>query len=55
MLAQRWECDGEPQGNLEAVEVYVLPGVLRLQAAALMGSEVVLGCTRLYNSADAFG
>jgi diacylglycerol kinase family enzyme len=25
-----WECDGEPQGAFEAVEVEVLPGALRL-------------------------
>jgi hypothetical protein len=30
VLAQRWECDWEPQGHLEAAEVSVLPGVLGL-------------------------
>jgi hypothetical protein len=28
--ALAWECDGEPQGQFEAVEITVLPGVLRL-------------------------
>lgn len=29
-VALPWECDGEPQGAFEAVEVSVLPGALRL-------------------------
>ena len=28
--ALAWECDGEPQGQFEAVDVQVLPGALRL-------------------------